>query len=166
VAGGGEAGHVDPDLGDYAGGGGAADAVDLVEPAHRLGERGDQLLDLGVQRGDVGVDGTGPGQHPPQQKGVVVGEVPGERLFQGGQLGPHPALGQLRQRFGVALPSDQRRHHRPPGDPKMSEATTPSLMQASSSSFSARCFSAVRAADLNARQRHRASPRPYTGVSD
>ena len=38
-----------------------------------------------------------------------------------------------------------------PETPKMSETTTLSLMQASSSSFSARCFSAVRAATRSAR---------------
>ena len=38
-----------------------------------------------------------------------------------------------------------------PETPKMSEATTESLIWASSSSFSTRCFSAVRAATRSAR---------------
>jgi hypothetical protein len=31
------------------------DPGDLIEFVHRRGERGDHLLDLGVERGDVGV---------------------------------------------------------------------------------------------------------------
>jgi hypothetical protein len=38
-----------------------ADAADLIQPLHRVGERGDQLLKLAVQLGDVGVQQVRPG---------------------------------------------------------------------------------------------------------
>jgi hypothetical protein len=36
------------------------------------------------------------GEHLAQQQGVMVGEMPGERFFQLGDLGAQPAPGQLR----------------------------------------------------------------------
>ena len=81
----------------------------------------------------------------------MVAEVPGEGLLQDAALGPHPAACQLGQHLGVALARKQRGQHRPAETPKMSEATTLSLMWASSSSFSTRCFSAVRTPTRSAR---------------
>ena len=43
VPGGGEAGHVHPDLGDDDRGGDRPDAGDLIQPCRRRGERGDHL---------------------------------------------------------------------------------------------------------------------------
>ena len=102
-------------LGDENGGSYRADAGDLIEPGCRGRERGDHLLDLGVELGDVGVDGVDPGQHLGQQKRVVLGEVAGERLFQRADLAAHPGAGQLGEGLGVAFPGDQGGHHRPAG---------------------------------------------------
>jgi hypothetical protein len=78
---------------------------------------------------------------------VVVVEVPGESLPQLRDLASHPAPGHVRENRGVAFPGDQGSHRHPAGDPedRLSLATTDSLMQATSSSFSTRYFSAVRA---------------------
>jgi hypothetical protein len=54
-------------------------------------------------------------------------------------LAAHPPPGQLGEHLGVTLPGDERLQHGPPGDPMMSVATVPSLIRASSSSFSSRC---------------------------
>src|SRR5512133_3897182 len=88
MAGGGEATHVGADLGDDRAGGGAADATDLIQPVGRRHERGDQLLELVVQLGDVSIQPSHPGQHLGQQEPVMVAEVPGEGLLQDAALGP------------------------------------------------------------------------------
>jgi hypothetical protein len=49
----------------------------------------------------------------PDQQGVVVAEAAAQRLTQLGKLLAQLALGQLRQRLGVALAGDQGRQHRP-----------------------------------------------------
>ena len=118
MPGGWEPGHVGPDLGDEQVRGGLADPGDLIQPIDRPGERGDQRLELGVELGQIGIQRVHPGQHLAQQEGVLVGEEPGERLLQQRQFGAHPRTGQLRQPLGVAFPGDQRRQHRPPGDPE------------------------------------------------
>jgi hypothetical protein len=74
--------HVDADLGDEQVRCGLADPGDLIQPIDRLGERADQRLDPGVERGDVGAQRVDPVQHPGQQEGVMVGEESGERLRQ------------------------------------------------------------------------------------
>ena len=81
----------------------------------------------------------------------MIGEAASECLFQDTDLGPHPAPGQLRQHFRVALAATSAAIMSRPDAPNRSETTTLTLMQASSSSFSARCFSAVRAATRSAR---------------
>jgi hypothetical protein len=65
VARGGEAAHVQPDLGDDHRGGDRADAGDLIEAGRCLDERGDHLLDRGVELGDVGVEGVDGGDPEP-----------------------------------------------------------------------------------------------------
>jgi hypothetical protein len=110
--------HVHADLGDDHLGGGAAQAGDLIQPLHHLSERDDQLLELAVQLGDVSVQRIHPGQHPSQQEPMMVGEEPGERLLQHGELGAQAGPGQLRERLWVALAGDQRGQHRPAGDPE------------------------------------------------
>src|SRR6266508_2510292 len=49
----------------------------------------------------------------PERRLPPVRLLPGQRLAQLGELGAQPALGQLGQHPGVALPGDQRRQHRP-----------------------------------------------------
>jgi hypothetical protein len=115
---GGEAAHVGADLGDDHLRGDPADASDLIQPVGRLRERGDRLLDLGVEFGDVGAGLVDAVKHGGQQEGLVVGEVAGEGLLQQAALGAQAGAGQLRQRLGVALPSDQGGQHVPAGDPE------------------------------------------------
>jgi len=98
--------------------GGLADPRDLIQPLDRRRERGDQLLELGVELGQVGIQRVHPGQHLGQQQGVLVGDQPSERLLQQRQLGAHPSTGQLRQDLGVALSGDQRGQHGPPRTPR------------------------------------------------
>ncbi len=85
---------------------------------HRLSERGDQVLDPGLDRGDVGVERVDPGQHLAQQERVVVGEPAEERLLQVADLGTHPGPGHLRQHRRVTFAGDQGGHHRPTRDPE------------------------------------------------
>jgi len=60
VGGGGEPGHVHPDLVDDHACRGGPDPGDLIEALHRWGERGDHLLDHGVEVGDVSVQRVDP----------------------------------------------------------------------------------------------------------
>ena len=77
-----EPGHVRSQLGEQQACGELADPGDLVQPINRPGEAGDQLLELGVELGQVGVQLVHSGQHLGEQEGVLVGEEPGERLHQ------------------------------------------------------------------------------------
>ena len=131
--------------------GGWAEPGDLIQPVDRVGERGDQLGKLGVEVGQVGVQGIHPGQHLGEQEGVLVGEEPSERLHQRAEFGAQPGAGQLREDLGSRSPATSAASMARPDTPKMSLATTESLTWASSSSFSTRCFSAVRAATRSAR---------------
>ena len=79
-----------------------------------LGER----TRLGVEIGDVAVEGVDAGEHLGQQKPVVVGEVSDEGLLELGDLGAHPGPCHLRQDLGVAFTPDQGGQHLPPGDPE------------------------------------------------
>src|SRR5450756_3157057 len=79
-------------------------------------ERGDLVLDPGLDLGDVGVDGVDPGEHLGQQERVVAAEPADEGLLQLADLDAHAGTGQLREDLRVAFSSDQRGHHRPTGD--------------------------------------------------
>ena len=74
---GGEAGHVQPDLGDDRVCCGAPDAGDLIKPGHRLVERRDLGVDPFLHGGDVGADAVDPLEHLAQQEGMVLGETAG-----------------------------------------------------------------------------------------
>jgi hypothetical protein len=113
-----EPGHVRPELGDEQLRSQLADPRDLIQPLDRPSEAGDQLLDLGVELGQVGVQGIHPAQHLGQQEGVLVGEAPSERLYQQAEFGAQPGTGQLRQDLGVALAGHQRGQHGPPRHPE------------------------------------------------
>jgi hypothetical protein len=131
MAWGGEAAHVGADLGDDHLRGDPADPGDLIQPVDRWGERGDLLVDLGLQLGDVGAGLVDARQHPGQQERVVVAEVAGEGLLQLGALGAPAGPGQLRQRLGSRSPAMSAASIARPETPKMSEATTLSLIWAS-----------------------------------
>jgi hypothetical protein len=80
-------------FGDHHVRSGPSDPGDLVETPDRLGERGDQLLDLGFDRGDIRAGLVDPGRHRAQQERVVIGEAPHERLLQPRDLWAHPRPG-------------------------------------------------------------------------
>ena len=120
-----------------------------------MGERGDQGLDLLIEPGDVGIQSVDPAQHLSQQEPVVVIEVPGERLPQCGNLASHPCPAISASTAGSRSPAISAAIISRPETPNMSEATTESLMQASSSSFSTLFFSAVRTSIRSTRQRVR-----------
>jgi hypothetical protein len=86
-----------------------------------------------------------------QQEGVMVAEAAMKGLFQQGELGARATPRQLRQRLGSGSPAISAAIMSRPETPKMSLATTDSLIWASSSSFSTRFFSAVRTAIRSAR---------------
>jgi hypothetical protein len=132
-------------------GGGPADPGDLIQLVDRRRERGDLLVELGLERGDVDADLVDAGQHRGQQERVMVAEVAGERLLQHAKLGAQTATGELRQHLGSRSPAIRAAIMARPETPKLSAATTLSLIWASSSSFSTRFFSAVRAATRSAR---------------
>jgi hypothetical protein len=146
-----EPGYVGPDLGQDQLRGGGPDAGDLIEPGHRLGERGDLGIDPILQNGDVGGDAVDPLEHPVQQERVVLGEPAGQRLAEPCGLGPQGAAGQVGQHARVAFPAIRAAIMARPETPNRSLTTTESLMRASSSSFSTRCFSAVRSASRSTR---------------
>ena len=98
-------------------------------------------LDPLIERGDVGVDPIDAVQHPGQQEPVMITEVPVERLLEPGDLGAHAAAAICAKTLGSRSPAINASIIARPDTPKMSEATTDSLIQASSSSFSTRCFS-------------------------
>jgi hypothetical protein len=77
------------------------------------GDRPKQLLDAGGERAELGGERVDLVQQHPGQFGVVVVETAGQRLDQGGVLGPHLAAGQAGQHLGVAFAGDQRCEHVP-----------------------------------------------------
>src|SRR5215216_53540 len=118
MAWGGEAAHVGADLGDDHLRGSPADPGDLIQPVDGRLKRGDLLLDLGLQLGDVGGCLVDAAKHPGQQEGVVVAEVAGEGLFQLAELGAQAGSCQPRQDLGVPLARDERGQHGPARDPE------------------------------------------------
>jgi hypothetical protein len=94
-------------------GGALTDPRDRAQQAHLLAERGDHLLDLGVQPLDH------PGQvvdvlqvHPRQQR-VMFTKPSRKRHRKIRELLAHHPTGKPGQHPRVTLPSDQRLHHRP-----------------------------------------------------
>jgi hypothetical protein len=146
-----EPGHVHAELGDEQLRSELADPRDLIQPVDGAGEQGDELGKLGVEFGQVGVQGVHSGQHLGEQEGVLVGEEAGERLRQRAEFGAQAGPGQLREDLGSRSPATSAASMARPETPKMSLATTDSLIWASSSSFSTRWVSAVRAATRSAR---------------
>jgi hypothetical protein len=144
VPGGGEPGHIDPDLGDELLSAGPADAGNLIELINLPGARGQDLIDPRGQRLGLGGNRVDPVQHHPQPPAVMVAELAGQRLLQDALLTAHGPAGQLRQHRGIALPGDQRLQHVPPGLAEDAADHRRQLDLGVSSSFSARCFSRVR----------------------
>src|SRR4029453_3689688 len=131
MARGGETTHVYPDLGDDRAGGGAADATDLIQPVGRRRERDDQLLELLVQLGDVSVQPIPPAQHPGQQEPVMVGETPVKASSRTRCLARIRPRASSASTLGSRSPATSASSIARPETPKLSEATTLSLMWAS-----------------------------------
>ena len=120
---------------------------DLVSRAAVSGN-GVRFFHLDIEAGDVDFGRIDPGQHPGEQEPVVLVEgahpEPGESFF------GHPILDRIRVRASSANPLGSRSPAimaaiiSRPETPNMSEATTDSFRQASSSRFSTRFFSAPR----------------------
>jgi hypothetical protein len=147
-----EPSHVHAELGDEQLRSQLAEPRDLIQPINRPSEAGDQLLELGVELGQVGVQGIHPAQHLGEQEGVLVGEAPSERLGQQAEVGAQAGPGQLRQDLGVALPSDQRGQHGPPGHPNdVAGHHREVALGVHPAACSTRWVSAVRAATRSAR---------------
>ena len=148
---GGKPGHVHPDLGDDGRSSHRADTWHLIESSDRRGERRQQRLDLLIHRGDVVPDAVDAGQHPLQQEAVVGTKCPSNASSS------RPILARIRLRaiwantLGSRSPAINAPSIWRPDTPKMSVATVDSLMQASSSNFSTRFFSAVRTATSSLR---------------
>jgi hypothetical protein len=117
-----EPGHVRSQLGEQQARGDLADPGDLVQPINRPSEVGDQLLDLGVELGQVGVQLVHPGQHLGQQEGVLVGEEPTERLHQRAEFGAHRARASCAGDLGSRSPATSAVSMARPDTPKMSLA--------------------------------------------
>src|SRR5512133_863995 len=108
------------------------------------GDGGAQLLDPGGEAVELGGQGVGVVPQHPRQLGVVVIEAAGQRLYQGAALAAHPPPGQLGEHLGSRWPATSASSMARPETPMMSVATVPSLIRASSSSFSSRCTCRVR----------------------
>src|SRR6185312_7481382 len=93
----------------------------------------------------------------------MPGEVPGEGLLERLALGGEPAPSSAASAFGSVCPPTSAAIICRPETPKMSLATTLSLIWASSSSFSTRCFSAVRTPTRSARYRVTSRNRRISG---
>jgi hypothetical protein len=130
-----EAAHVHPELGDDHLRGSPADPGDLIQPVGRLRERDDLGLDVGLHRGNVGAGLVDTRKHRGQQEPVMVAEAAGEGLDQLAALGAHAAPRQLGQHLGSRSPASSAASMARPDTPKLSLATTLSLIWASSSSL-------------------------------
>lgn len=113
-----EPGHVSAGLGDDDLRGGLAHAGDGGQLLKLAGKRAHLFLDPGRQFEDRGGELVDALQVQPTQKGMVLTEVPGQRLDQLGDLGTHPGPGHLGQHVHVTFTLDQRTEHRPPRDPE------------------------------------------------
>ena len=103
--------HVDADLGDNLRGNDLVDAGNSLQkidlPAKWLHPVGYPSLQLG----QIALDLVEPAQVQAQQKTMMLGQTPLERLDQVLQLGPQAALGQLGHRLGCHVPLDEGLQH-------------------------------------------------------
>jgi hypothetical protein len=144
VAWGGEAGHVGAGLGEQVLGGGGADAGDLVELGDLGGQRGGGLLDPGGEGSDLGGERVDPGQLMPSMNAWWPVKWPVSASCKTLVLARMFRRARAASACGLRCPAMRASSMARPEAPKMSLITTDSLIWASSSSFSARCFSRVR----------------------
>ena len=136
-----EAGHVHADLGDDPFGCGDADSRDFIQVGHRWCERRDLGVHLGFDVGDVCVEGVDAREHLGQQKAVVFGEVPTKASSSWGIFMRIAVRAISARTWGLRSPAIRAAIISRPETPKMSLATTESLIWASSGSFSTRFIS-------------------------
>jgi hypothetical protein len=106
-----------PGLGDDVLGGDDREAGDPVQLGDLAGVRLAQRLDLRRELIDLPGEVVDVRQHHLQDEGVLLGkEGAVQGLFQLADLDPHPAAGQLREHFRVALAGDDSGQHVPAGD--------------------------------------------------
>ena len=90
-------------------------------------------VDLGVERLDRALELLDVFEGEADEQGVMSAEAAPEGLPQLGHLAPQPALGERGEDVGVTFAGDERLAASPrPETPRMSEATEPSRMPASS----------------------------------
>jgi hypothetical protein len=118
MPGGGEASHVDPDLGEDDLSGAPVHTRDRAKQGQQRGERGDHLGDLTAQSLDRLVQVVQVCQQLGHQQPVVTRDPPLESFPQRRQLVTQTAPGQLGQDLGIGGPTDQRLQHRPARDPQ------------------------------------------------
>ncbi len=85
---------------------------------NRIGQRGEELIDLLMQTRDARVDEVDVGQDLRDQDPVLWLHAPLQGLPQRRQLRPQASAGQLRQDRRIVLPRDERLEHRPSADPE------------------------------------------------
>jgi hypothetical protein len=68
--------------------------------------KGRSPLDAGIKGGDLGAQAVAVVEHHLQDRRVMIGEKPAQRLLEPPGVLACPALGQLRQRPRIALPGD------------------------------------------------------------
>ena len=105
---GGEAAHVDADLGDDHLGGALLDAGDRAEQLNRGGERVELLFDLVGEQLDLLVEEVEVGEDRRDDQRVLAVETADQRLAQGGDLRAQPALRQLGQHLRVGGAGNER----------------------------------------------------------
>jgi hypothetical protein len=90
--------------------------VMVAEPVGGHRERGDHLVQAGIQAGDRGLQVLQVPKGQPDQQPMMLAEAALQGLAQLGELLAQLALGQLGQDLGVALAGDQGLEDRPARD--------------------------------------------------
>ena len=159
----GESAHVEPDLGEddlrvhRADAGNLIESFDRASTAPALREAGlappvasapltgfglhcgQQLVDAGGERADLGVQRVDLIEQHPRQFGVVIVEPAGQRLDQSGCLGLILPRASSASRCGSRSPAISASSMSRTDSVSRVEATDDTLISASSSSFSSRC---------------------------
>src|SRR5215217_7818298 len=130
-----EPGHVHAELGDEQAGGDLADPGDLIQPINCPGEAGDQLLELGVELGQVGVQLVHSGQHLGEQKACWSVKNPQNASTSGPSLARNRVRASWARTLGSRSPATSAASMARLVFLFNATATTESLIWASSSSL-------------------------------
>jgi hypothetical protein len=115
---GGEAAHLDADLGDDHLGGAPTHPGNGDQPLQLLTERADHPVDLDVQALDRGRELVDVIQVHPQHQRVMGAETPLQRPAQLRDLRPQPGARQLGEGVDIADTGDERLEHLPGRHPE------------------------------------------------